>query len=118
MNKNSEKTIIGVLIGRWIVAGEVPSIIYYGLGLLTPRIFLLVVMLICSVVSLATGTSWGTIGTIWYIALMGVGQGLGMPTALITGTIVSGAYFEDKMSSLSNTTSRALAVAGPMFLPM
>ncbi|ADL08239.1 Na+/H+ antiporter NhaC [Thermosediminibacter oceani] len=103
--------IIGVLIGVWIVAGVVPSMIYYGLGLLTPKIFLLATLLICSIVSLATGTSWGTVGTIG-IALMGIGQGLGMPPALVAGAIISGAYFGDKMSPLSDTTNLAPAVAG------
>ena len=103
--------IIGVLIGIWLVSGVVPSMIYYGLAILKPSIFLVATVLICSVTSLATGTSWGTAGTIG-IALMGISTGLGIPAPLAAGAIISGAYFGDKMSPLSDTTNLAPAVSG------
>lgn len=104
-------TIIGILIGVWILAGVVPTMIYYGLNIVSPKFFLLATLLICSITSLATGTSWGTAGTIG-IALMGIGKGLGVPAPLVAGAIISGAYFGDKMSPLSDTTNLAPAVAG------
>ncbi|SDZ20570.1 Na+/H+ antiporter NhaC [Tindallia californiensis] len=103
--------IIGVLIGVWLLAGVVPTMIYYGLGILTPTIFLVATALICSVTSLATGTSWGTMGTIG-LALMGIAQGLGIPAPIAAGAIISGAYFGDKMSPFSDTTNLAPAMAG------
>ncbi len=103
--------IVGMIIGAWIQSGVVPSLIYYGLDLLSPRWFLLATLLICSVVSLSTGTSWGTSGTVG-IALMGVAMGLGIPAALAAGVVISGAYFGDKMSPLSDTTNLAPAIAG------
>ena len=103
--------IIGVLIGVWILSGVVPSMVYYGLNILTPQIFLVATLLICSVTSLATGTSWGTAGTIG-IALMGIASGLGIPAPIAAGAIISGAYFGDKMSPLSDTTNLAPAMAG------
>lgn len=103
--------IIGVLIGTWLLAGVVPSMIYYGLGILKPSIFLVATVIICSITSLATGTSWGTAGTIG-IALMGIAKGLGVPAPIAAGAIISGAYFGDKMSPLSDTTNLAPAVAG------
>ena len=103
--------IIGVLIGVWLLSGVVPAMIYYGLGILKPSIFLVATVIICSITSLATGTSWGTAGTIG-IALMGIASGLGIPAPVAAGAIVSGAYFGDKMSPLSDTTNLAPAVAG------
>ena len=103
--------IIGVLIGVWILSGVVPTMIYYGLGILSPKIFLVATLLICSVTSLATGTSWGTAGTIG-IALMGIANGLGIPAPIAAGAVISGAYFGDKMSPLSDTTNLAPAMAG------
>jgi NhaC family Na+:H+ antiporter len=103
--------IVGMIIGAWIQSGVVPSLIYYGLDLLSPRWFLLATLLICSVVALSTGTSWGTTGTVG-IALMGVAMGLGIPAALAAGVVISGAYFGDKMSPLSDTTNLAPAIAG------
>ncbi len=103
--------IIGVLIGVWLLAGVVPTMIYYGLSVLTPSIFLVATVIICSITSLATGTSWGTIGTIG-LALMGISQGLGIPAPIAAGAIISGAYFGDKMSPLSDTTNLAPAMAG------
>ncbi|MZQ99638.1 MAG: Na+/H+ antiporter NhaC [Acidaminobacter sp.] len=103
--------IIGMIIGTWILGGIVPTMIYYGLKLLSPSIFLVATLLLCSVVSLATGSSWTTAGTVG-IALVGVGIGLGMNPGLVAGAIVSGAYFGDKMSPLSDTTNLAPAMAG------
>lgn len=103
--------IIGVLIGVWILSGVVPTMIYYGLTILTPKIFLVAALIICSITSLATGTSWGTAGTIG-IALMGIATGLGIPAPIAAGAIISGAYFGDKMSPLSDTTNLAPAMAG------
>lgn len=103
--------IIGVLIGVWLVSGVVPSMIYYGLAILKPSIFLAATLIICSITSLATGTSWGTAGTIG-IALMGISKGLGIPAPVAAGAIISGAYFGDKMSPLSDTTNLAPAVSG------
>lgn len=103
--------LIGVLIGVWLLSGVVPSMVYYGLAILTPGIFLLASTLICSITSLATGTSWGTAGTVG-IALMGIAAGLGVPLPMAAGAIISGAYFGDKMSPLSDTTNLAPAMAG------
>ena len=103
--------IVGMLIGSWILAGVVPTMIYYGLGLLSPSIFLLATLLICSIVSLCTGTSWGTVGTVG-LAIVGIGEGLGVPTGVTAGFVISGAYMGDKMSPLSDTTNLAPAVAG------
>ncbi|MEM7023890.1 MAG: Na+/H+ antiporter NhaC [Pseudomonadota bacterium] len=103
--------IVGVLIGVWILAGVVPTLIYYGLKILSPQVFLPTALIICAITSLATGTSWGTTGTIG-VALMGVGGGLGLPLPLVAGAVLSGAYFGDKMSPLSDTTNLAPAMAG------
>ncbi|MEA4882029.1 MAG: Na+/H+ antiporter NhaC [Synergistaceae bacterium] len=102
---------IGGLIGAWILSGVVPTLIYYGLNLLSPRYFLVASLLICSIVSLSTGSSWSTSGTVG-IALMGIGAGLGVPAPVTAGFVISGAYFGDKMSPLSDTTNLAPAVAG------
>lgn len=103
--------IIGILIGVWLLAGVVPTMIYYGLGVMTPSMFLLATLIICSVTSLATGTSWGTAGTMG-IAMIGIGQGLGIPAPMTAGAIISGAYFGDKLSPMSDTTNLAPAMAG------
>ena len=103
--------IVGILIGVWINAGVVPSMIYYGLKVLHPSIFFIATVIICSITSLATGTSWGTMGTMG-VAFMGIGFGLGMNPAMTAGAILSGAYFGDKMSPLSDTTNLAPAMAG------
>ncbi|MEG0392339.1 MAG: Na+/H+ antiporter NhaC family protein [Anaerovoracaceae bacterium] len=102
---------VGLLIGSWIAAGVVPTMIYYGLMILKPSIFLLAGCVLCCIVALATGSSWTTAGTIG-IALIGIGQGLGIEPAMTAGAIVSGAYFGDKMSPLSDTTNLAPAIAG------
>jgi len=103
--------IIGIIIGSWILSGTVPTMIYYGLKIISPSIFLVASCIMCSIVSLATGSSWTTAGTVG-IALLGIGQGLGIPTPMIAGAIISGAYFGDKMSPLSDTTNLAPAMAG------
>lgn len=103
--------IVGMVIGAWILGGVVPAMIYYGLKILNPSIFLVAVCLLASVTSLATGSSWTTAGTIG-IAAIGIGQGLGVPLPMVAGAVVSGAYFGDKMSPLSDTTNLAPAVAG------
>ncbi|KXS45640.1 MAG: Na+:H+ antiporter, NhaC family [Candidatus Frackibacter sp. T328-2] len=103
--------IIGIVIGTWILSGTVPTMIYYGMQLLSPKIFLVATTLICAVVSVASGSSWTTAGTIG-IALIGIGQGLGIPLPMVAGAIISGSYFGDKMSPLSDTTNLASAMAG------
>ncbi len=103
--------IIGVIIGTWIIGGIVPTLIYYGLQILSPTFFLAASLLLCSVVSLATGSSWTTAGTVG-IALIGIAQGLNIPLGLAAGAIISGAYFGDKISPLSDTTNLAPAMAG------
>lgn len=103
--------IVGVLVGTWVVSGVVPAMIYYGLKLLSPSIFLVAALLICSITSLATGTAWGTMGTMG-LALIGIAIGLGIPAPMAAGAIISGSYFGDKMSPLSDTTNLAPAMAG------
>lgn len=102
---------IGALAGTWLLSGIVPAMIYYGLQILNPTIFLFAACAICAVVSLATGSSWSTVATVG-IALLGIGKALGLSEGLIAGAIISGAYFGDKMSPLSDTTNMAPAVAG------
>ena len=102
---------IGILIGSWVASGIVPLMVYYGLMFLSPEIFLIASCLICAVVSFVTGSSWSTAGTVG-VALIGAGQGLEMPLPMVAGAIVSGAYFGDKLSPLSDSTNLAPAVAG------
>lgn len=106
---------IGVLIGSWLASGVVPLLIVYGLHLLSPEVFLVATCLICGLVSLVTGSSWTTAGTIG-VALIGVGEGLEISKAMTAGAIVSGSYFGDKLSPLSDTTNLAAGVAEvPLF---
>lgn len=102
---------IGIIMGVWLLGGIVPTMIFYGLEILSPSIFLLASCLICAVIATATGSSWSTIGTIG-VALMGIGAGLGVPAGMTAGALISGAYFGDKMSPLSDTTNLAPAMAG------
>lgn len=102
---------VGSLAGTWLLSGIVPAMIYYGLNILTPTIFFVACVLICIVVSMATGSSWTTSATIG-IALIGIGNGLGLDSAMTAGAVLSGAYFGDKMSPLSDTTNLAPAIAG------
>src|SRR5690625_140739 len=94
---------VGALIGTWIAGGIVPSIIYYGLSVISPSVFLLTAFIICSVTSLATGTSFGSAGTAG-IAMMGIGASFGFPLPLVAGAVISGCYVGDKLSPLSDTT--------------
>ena len=103
--------LVGALIGSWILGGVVPAMVYYGLMILKPSIFLVATCIICCIVSLSTGSSWTTAGTVG-IALIGVGMGLGVPEYMTAGAVVSGALFGDKMSPLSDTTNIAPACAG------
>jgi Na+:H+ antiporter, NhaC family len=103
--------LIGSLAGTWMISGVVPMLIYYGLQILNPKIFLFATVVICSVVSLSTGSSWSTVATIG-VALLGIGITLGINEGIVAGAIISGAYFGDKMSPLSDTTNLAPAMAG------
>jgi len=103
--------VVGALIGLWIFSGVVPTMIYYGIKLINPAWFLPVTCLVCAIVSLATGSSWSTGGTVG-IALIGVGQALNIPAGMVAGAVISGSYFGDKLSPLSDTTNLAPAMAG------
>ncbi|MGF1636541.1 MAG: Na+/H+ antiporter NhaC [Cyclobacteriaceae bacterium] len=103
--------LIGALAGTWLISGIVPAMIYYGLQILNPTILLFAACVICALVSLATGSSWTTIATVG-LALIGIGVALGIPEGIIGGAIISGAYFGDKMSPLSDTSNLAPAMAG------
>ena len=103
--------LVGSLAGSWLLSGVVPAFIYYGIQILNAKIFLFAACIICVIVSMATGSSWTTSATIG-IALIGIGKALGISDGLIAGAILSGAYFGDKMSPLSDTTNLAPAMAG------
>ena len=103
--------LIGALSGTWMISGVVPAMIYYGLEVLEPSYFLAASVVICSIVSMATGSSWSTVATVG-IALLGIGTALGAPIPMTAGAIISGAYFGDKLSPLSDTTNLAAAMAG------
>lgn len=102
---------IGSLSGTWLLSGIVPAMIYYGLKILSPGIFLFAACVVSAIVSLATGSSWSTVATVG-VALLGIGQALELPEGVVAGAIISGAYFGDKMSPLSDTTNLAPAMAG------
>ena len=103
--------VIGMLIGTWLASGVVPALIDWGLGLLSPSFFLPASCAVCSIVSLVTGSSWSTAGTVG-LALVGIGSAMGINPAMTAGAVVSGAYFGDKLSPLSDTTNLAPAMAG------
>ena len=103
--------VIGMMIGVWMYSGVVPAMIYYGLKIMRPAFFLAAVMVICSISSIATGSSWGTAASMG-IAFLGISHGLGINPAITAGAVISGAYFGDKMSPLSDTTNLAPAMAG------
>ena len=103
--------LVGALAGTWLVSGIIPSMIYYGLQILNPTFFLVASVIICSVISIATGSSWTTSATVG-IALIGIGNTLGISEGMTAGAVLSGAYFGDKMSPLSDTTNLAPAMAG------
>ncbi len=102
---------IGILISTWMAGGVIPTMVFYGLQIISPKLFLVTALLLCSLVSLAIGSSLSTIGTVG-VALFGIGHALGIPDAITVGAIVSGAYFGDKMSPLSDTTNLAPSVSG------
>lgn len=103
--------MIGMLGGAWMISGVVPTLIYYGIQIMSPTFFLVCTCIICSIVSVMTGSSWTTIATIG-IALIGIGNALGIPSPLTAGAIISGSYFGDKISPLSDTTTLAASAAG------
>lgn len=102
--------IVGILIGTWMIAGTIPYLMYIGLEVLSPSIFLIATALIMSVAALVTGTSWGA-GATFGVALIGIAEGIGIPLAPAAGSIVMGAYFGDKLSPISDTTVLASAIA-------
>ena len=102
---------VGALAGTWLIGGVIPAMIYYGLQILHPSIFLPACVIICALISLATGSSWTTSATVG-IALIGIGKALGVPVGMVAGAVLSGAYFGDKLSPLSDTTNLAPAMAG------
>jgi len=103
--------MVGALSGTWLVSGIIPAMIYYGLQILNPTIFLAATLIICCIISVATGSSWTTSATVG-IALVGIGEALGVPMGMTAGAVLSGAYFGDKMSPMSDTTNLAPAMAG------
>lgn len=103
--------LVGALAGTWLISGIIPTMIYYGLQLLNPTIFLAACVVICAIISVATGSSWTTSATVG-IALIGIGNTLGISAGMTAGAVLSGAYFGDKMSPLSDTTNLAPAMAG------
>lgn len=103
-------TMVGILIGTWLIGGTLPSLIYYGLGLISPKAIVPLTFILCAITSVCTGTSFGCIATMG-LALYGIGVNLGIPAGVIAGAVVSGAYFGDKMSPMSDTTNLAPAMA-------
>ena len=103
--------LIGALTGTWMISGIVPGMIYYGLDVLSPEVFLFATAIVCAIVSVVTGSSWSTVATVG-IALLGIGKSMGIYEGYIAGAIISGAYFGDKISPLSDTTNLAAAMAG------
>ncbi|GAB4168577.1 MAG: Na+/H+ antiporter NhaC [Calditrichia bacterium] len=101
---------VGMLISSWIASGTIPMLIYYGLDMINPSYFLLTACVVCSFISIFTGTSWGTVGTVG-VAFMGIAQGLGISLPAAAGAIISGAYFGDKLSPFSDTTNLAPVAA-------
>ena len=102
---------VGALAGTWLLSGIIPAMIYYGLQILHPSIFLPACIVICAIISIATGSSWTTSATVG-IALIGIGRALEIPVGMVAGAVISGAYFGDKLSPLSDTTNLAPAMAG------
>jgi NhaC family Na+:H+ antiporter len=103
--------LVGALAGTWLISGIIPTMIYYGLQVLNPTIFLAACVVICAIISVATGSSWTTSATVG-IALVGIADALGVPLGMTAGAILSGAYFGDKISPMSDTTNLAPAMAG------
>ena len=102
---------VGALSGTWLISGIIPSMIFYGLKILHPSIFLPSCVIICAIISISTGSSWTTSATVG-IALVGIGKAIGIPVGMVAGAVISGAYFGDKLSPLSDTTNLAPAVSG------
>ncbi len=102
---------VGALAGTWLISGIIPAMIYYGMQLLNPTIFLVASVVIACIISVATGSSWTTSATVG-IALIGIGKAIGLSEGMVAGAVISGAYFGDKMSPLSDTTNLAPAMAG------
>ncbi|MBU5439382.1 Na+/H+ antiporter NhaC [Tissierella sp. MSJ-40] len=111
MQANFIIMIVGCLIGVWMAGGIVPGMIFYGLRLFTPSMFLFLLPMVCSIVSVSTGSAWSTAGTMG-IAAMGIGAGLGIPPAITAGAVVTGSSFGDKLSPLSDSTNLAAGIAG------
>lgn len=103
--------MIGALAGTWLISGVVPAMVCYGLEVLSPKTFLFATVIVCAIVSVITGSSWSTIATVG-VAMLGIGNALGFHSGLTAGAVISGAYFGDKMSPLSDTTNLAAAMAG------
>ena len=103
--------LIGSLAGTWMISGVVPAMIFYGIDLISPQLFLFTAVVVSAIISVATGSSWSTIATIG-VALLGIGHAIGLNDSIVAGAIISGAYFGDKMSPLSDTTNLAPAMAG------
>ena len=103
--------MVGALAGTWLISGIIPTMIYYGLQILNPTIFLAACIIICAIISIATGSSWTTSATVG-IALVGIAGALGVPLGMTAGAVLSGAYFGDKISPMSDTTNLAPAMAG------
>ena len=107
--------IVGFMIGSWMIGGTIPMMVFYGLKLISPKYLVVTSFLVTAFVSVCTGTSWGSAGTIG-VALMGVAAGMGAPLPIVAGAIVSGAYFGDKMSPLSDTTTLPLLRQAESFM--
>ena len=103
--------MVGSLAGTWMISGIIPTMIYYGMQILNPTIFLAACVIICAIISIATGSSWTTSATVG-IALIGIAEALGISLGMTAGAVLSGAYFGDKLSPLSDTTNLAPAMAG------
>lgn len=103
--------IVGLLIGTWMIGGTIPMMVYYGLKIISPKFLIVTSFLVTAFVSICTGTSWGSAGTVG-VAIMGVAAGMGAPLPIVAGAVVSGAYFGDKLSPLSDTTNLAPIAAG------
>ena len=103
--------VVGMLIGTWMSSGAIPMMIYYGLKIISPSMYLVTACVVCSIISVVTGTSYGTAGTVG-VAFIGIAQGLGIPLSHAAGAIVAGAYFGDKLSPFSDTTNLAPIAAG------
>lgn len=103
--------LIGSLAGTWLISGTIPVMVFYGLDIIHPKVFLVTAVIVSSVVSVVTGSSWSTVATIG-VALLGIGKTMGFDPAIVGGAIISGAYFGDKISPLSDTTNLAPAMAG------